>query len=618
MSQEIFFRGLFSVPVALAFAWVVFSRNDDEIGSEESDSDHQKYLPYISGSLLPGFLLAVTILTCFVYGSQAAMEMVLSMCFSIFLHICLFYLVLLLILPILRKHTMLWLMPNYLYLIHQSYMDLPSPLLVITAPGKLVWIIMGIWFVGFAGIMLWKTIGHLLFRRRILKNSRPVTDQLVLTVWQEQLLDARFRKPKFKLVTSPDVSTPLTIGLSSRSTRVVLPEKTYTREELELILRHELVHIGRGDACNKFFMVFCAAMCWFNPLMWVAMRKSADDMELSCDETVLLGTDDVTRKQYAVLLLNTAGDESGFTTCLSATANALRYRLQNITKPGKRSNGAVIVGVTFFLLSMTSGYIALAYDGSNGHQMLYQYDDLSVYTIRHVSIHDVKHDDNFSTTYETVDEIALHEYLAGLTLYELTGNYSFSDSQRYYHYLMDTPAGTQVITLYDNVIKLVRLYQSDLPAEYFYITEGIDWNYIDSLIIPEPALNIQLYETGNAFGNLPAYVNYLWKTEDGDRRLIRDGAYPEGEYHGLFTGEPYPRQATFTFSQEPDDNFTVQVESWDYSTSYTVSLPAVQDGQTMDLPDYPAHYTVNARFQNEDGTLYEIEFWFNIGAISSN
>mgnify|MGYP003294984132 CR=1 FL=1 len=36
-------RGLFSGLMALAFAWVVFSRYDDEIGTEVSESERQKY-----------------------------------------------------------------------------------------------------------------------------------------------------------------------------------------------------------------------------------------------------------------------------------------------------------------------------------------------------------------------------------------------------------------------------------------------------------------------------------------------------------------------------------------------------------------------------------------------
>lgn len=620
MSQEIFMRGLFSGPMALAFAWVVFSRYDDEIGTEGSENERQKYLPYIPGTLLPGFLIAITILSTCYYGISGAARMTLSTCFAIFLHISGYYLVLLLILPLLRKVmsaracAMLWLVPNYLYVIHHSYMKLPSPLIVIKATGNITWILFGIWLIGFAVVLLWKIVEHLVFRHHVLRDARPVTDPDVLSVWTEIIEDAKFKRPKFQLVTSPNVSTPLTIGLNRRSTRVVLPEKKYRQEDLALILRHEIVHIGREDAWNKFFMVFCAAMCWFNPLMWIAMRKSADDMELSCDETVLLGADDATRKQYAFLLLDTAGDERGFTTCLSATANAMRYRLQNITKPVKRRSGALIVGAVFFILCMTSGYVALAYDGGSGAQLIYQCGDYSSYVIRSVSLKD----DEFATNYEIADEEAFHAYLANLTLYELTGNYSFHDSERCFTYLMDTQGGTMAVRLYDNAVKTVWLHR-DAQAEYYYVPEGIDWDYIETVIIPHPAMNVYLKEADAAYpDDLGALLQRLWRTEDGEKRLAYENIYPEGEYHGIFGNAYRPNEATFDFSHELAEPFKVLVESWDYSTSYTVSQTDLRDGFTMELPDFPAHYTVYASFYDENGNLYEAEFWFNLGDIYSN
>ena len=613
-------RGLFSGLMALVFAWVVFSRYDDEIGTEVLENERQKYLPYIPGTLLPGFLIAITILATYFYGFSGAAKMTLSACFTIFLHISLYYLVLLLILPFLRKVisaracAMLWLVPNYLYVIHQSYMELPSPLIVITAKGNLTWILFAIWLAGFAAVLVWKIIEHLVFRHHVLRDARPITDPDVLSVWNTIIEDSRFKRPKFKLVTSPNVTTPLTIGLNRRGTRVVLPEKKYSKEDLELILRHEIVHIGREDAWSKFFMVFCTAMCWFNPLMWIAMRKSADDMELSCDETVLLGADDVTRKQYAILLLDTAGDERGFTTCLSATANAMRYRLQNITKPVKRRSGALIVGAVFFILCMTSGYVALAYEGDSGAQLIYQCNDYSSYVIRSVSLKD----DEFATNYEITDEEAFHSYLAGLTLYELTGNYSFNDSERCFTYLMDTQGGTMAVLLYDKAVKTVWLHR-DAQAEYYYVPEGIDWNYIETIIIPHPAMNVYLKESDSAYPkDLGALLQRLWRTEDGEQILVHEEIYPEGEYHGIFGNAFEPREATFDFSSELAEPFEVLVESWDYSTSYTVSQTDLRDGFTMELPDYSAHYTVYASFYDENGNLYEAEFWFNIGDIYSN
>ena len=613
-------RGLFSGLMALAFAWVVFSRYDDETGTEVSENERQKYLPYIPGTLLPIFLVTITILGSYFYGFSGAAKMTLSACFTIFLHISLYYLVLLLILPFLRKVisaracAMLWLVPNYLYVIHQSYMELPSPLIVITAKGNLTWILFGIWLAGFVAVLLWKIIEHLVFRRHVLRDARPVTDPDVLSVWNTIIEDSRFKRSKFKLVTSPNVTTPLTIGLNRRATRVVLPEKKYSKDDLELILRHEIVHIGREDAWNKFFMVFCTAMCWFNPLMWIAMRKSADDMELSCDETVLLGADDVTRKQYAILLLDTAGDERGFTTCLSATANAMRYRLQNITKPVKRRSGALIVGAVFFILCMTSGYVALAYEGNSGAQLIYHCDDYSSYAIRSVSLKD----DEFATNYEIADEEAFHSYLAGLTLYELTGNYSFNDSERCFTYLMDTQGGTMAVLLYDNAVKTVWLH-SDAQAEYYYVPEGIDWEYIKTVIIPHPAMNVYLKESDSAYPkDFGALLQRLWRTKDGERTLVHEEIYPEGEYHGIFGNAFEPMEATFEFSYELAEPLTVLVESWDYSNSYTVSQTDLRDGIMMELPDYSAHYTVYASFYDENGNLYEAEFWFNLGDIYSN
>ena len=613
MSQEVFFRGLFSGLLSLAFAWAVFSRQDEE-RTGSSEFEMQRYRPYVSGALLPMFLVSITILAAYFYGIQGAVRMTLSSCFGIFLSICLYYPVLLLILPLLRKHisarscAMLWLLPNYLYIVTQSYMELPSPLLVIPLKGNWVWMLLMIWFAGFALILAWKMVEHLLFRHQILKEASALTDQRVLNIWNELLSETGFKKPKFKLVLSPAAATPLTIGLFRRSTRVVLPDRLYSDQELKLILHHELVHIGREDAWSKFFMIFCAAMCWFNPLMWIAMRKSADDMELSCDETVLLNADEATRKLYALLLLDTAGDERGFTTCLSATANAMRYRLRSVTKPKKRHSGALIVGAAFFILAMTSGYVALAFDGNSGAEVLYQSGEPSDYSIRNIT----RRDDPFNTKFEVTDESAFHEYLAGLTFYDLTGSYSYSDSERYYTYNLETPKGTEVFVLYDDLIKVVHLYGENRNAEYYYVPGGLDWDYLDSIIVAQPACNVQLFELNDQYGrDLSTYVNFLWKIKDGSRILLQEGSYPEGEYHGIFGYEPHT--AVFSFNYELAAPFSVLVESWDYSESYTV----FPENFTMELPDHPAHYTVFTTFQNDDGTMYEAEFWFSIGDIGN-
>ena len=244
MSTELFMKGFFAGILSLAFAGIVFSRFDKEMGSESSEERVQKVFPLVHGALLPAMLFTLFLLGLKFYGTNLTLKMVLTMCFDIFLHISLYYLVLLLLLPVLRKLisaracAMLWLLPNYLYMTQQSYMQIPRPLLTLHVSNKLIAVLSSIWVVGFLSVLLWNIISHLFFRRKILVNAAPVTDSDVLRIFHDELEEAGIRKPKLQLVTAEAVSTPLTIGLFKRSTRIILPKANYSAEDLKLIFRH--------------------------------------------------------------------------------------------------------------------------------------------------------------------------------------------------------------------------------------------------------------------------------------------------------------------------------------------------------------------------------------------
>jgi len=99
-------------------------------------------------------------------------------------------------------------------------------------------------------------------------------------------------------------------------------------------------------------MTIMASILWFNPLVWVALRKGAEDMELSCDETVVLDYELKDRKAYASLLLRTAADYTGFNSSLNGSANSLQYRMRKILKPAekwKTFTSAVVFSAVNFL-----------------------------------------------------------------------------------------------------------------------------------------------------------------------------------------------------------------------------------------------------------------------------
>lgn len=488
MTAGVLMNAILGVLFGGVTAWSIWSTEDAD---RNPAAEGLRYRGFGDAARLPMLLLLWMGLGLAVGGAAFAARSTLAVLFGIFLHVSVYYAFLLAALPLFRKHfsaracAVLWLLPDCLYVTLQSarFAAAPQPLVILHAPGKLAYWLLGVWLAGFVGILTWKIVSHLRFRRHILRDAQPVTDAKVLAVWKQELDAARFEKVRFRLVSSPRVTTPLSIGLARRSTRVVLPVRDYRDDELALILRHEIIHISRGDMTTKFCLQFCAAVCWFNPLMWAAMRKSADDTELSCDETVLLDADDAARQQYAALLLRTAGDERGFTTCLSATAKALQYRLKNVVKPGKKYTGALLAAVLVVALFCSRGYVALAYDGQSGAERIFGGQNPSGSTLQYVQDWT---GGSYSSEYRCTDPDALKAYLASLEMEEITSALFYDDTAedagRQINFGFETPQGLINVELSEHRAYIYRFWERNTRDQTYYLASGPDWAYLDTIL----------------------------------------------------------------------------------------------------------------------------------------
>ena len=593
-----------------ALTWVVWDRSGRELAERTKDEAREgpRFLPIISSYYLPTMMLFYPILGAIVGGAQMAVQLTLGVLLRVFLEMSVYYVLLMAMMPWLRKWVsarvcaMLWLLPDWLY-VFVGRLDRPTDgkMLVLHAPGTLVYVLLAVWAAGAVGVMVWKIGSHLAFRRRILKNAVPVTDKQALHVWDIELERAWIRKCKWKLVRSNAVTTPLSIGLYNRTTRVVLPMREYTQEELSLVLRHEIIHISRRDPGAKFFLAFCTAMCWFNPLMWAAMRKSADDFELSCDESVLLDEPQPVRRQYAELLLQTAGDERGFTTCLSATAGALRYRLRNIMTPGKKRTGAILVGLTLFVLAMCSGYVALAYDARPGTQRIFDGQDLNAVTVSSVDPwNDPRGKDGVCT-----DEDALKAYLASLEpeLYTETLDEYASGGERELAVMLETPQGRLSVRLLDQAVHVTRRWDGpDFHTDSYYLREPVDWTYLDTLIAPMPGLCL-VFPDGEMDSVL---CNSLTRTEaDGTVRTLQE---PE-DWRCNDYGKSGVQEVQLLFSLSLAGPYAVTIEPLNGGERQILSQEDLPDG-CLPLTGPDAKYTVAAKLHGENGEVYNAQYIF--------
>ncbi len=106
---------------------------------------------------------------------------------------------------------------------------------------------------------------------------------------------------KIRLKRSDEVSAPLVYGFFRP---VILlpadfPEKG--TPEYEQVLHHELTHVQSGDLWFKLGMLLVTCVHWFNPLVWLMLHLSTQDLEIRCDARVIrkLGQ----KKAYAMTLV---------------------------------------------------------------------------------------------------------------------------------------------------------------------------------------------------------------------------------------------------------------------------------------------------------------------------
>lgn len=88
--------------------------------------------------------------------------------------------------------------------------------------------------------------------------------------------------------------------------RLLLPAnaRSWSAEQLQSVLLHELAHIKRRDAFSQLLVQVACALHWFNPLVWFAAWRLHVERERACDDLVL--ANGVPPSAYAEHLLDVA------------------------------------------------------------------------------------------------------------------------------------------------------------------------------------------------------------------------------------------------------------------------------------------------------------------------
>lgn len=578
--------------------------------------------------LLPVVLLAATV-TVLVLGESAVAERMAYRCVGVFLQISLYFAALLCLLPLLRERidaracAALWILPNLLYITTYTTWGRPEPLLLIPIPGKTVQrVFVVVWLVGVVAVLLWQVVSHLHFRRQLLKGAKAVENWEILKLWARESGGVKGRH-QIPLYYSDRVKTPLTIGCFRFTALLILPRREYSREELELIFRHELHHIRRLDMRTKVFLGFCAALCWFNPLMWLARRRASEDLELSCDEEILKEADEATRRRYAELLLRTAGDSRGFSTCLSAGASSLRCRLKNAVEPRAKTSGTLCVAVAVLLLFLSSSAIAFAEPAGTVEELIFsRYPEHT--RIEQVVVKNWEEPWDYRRLYGWQEE-TLAEYIGSLRVRQVhSEGYDQAVEGRQMVIRLVPPdeseaSGELCLSLGEELLWVDIVGDGRVARVPYLLEDEVNWDYVESLLdfnakAPDPLLEwprwMQVELTGEQMEEpicldlAGTILNGSWK---GVTLTTLEEVVPE-DAGGIF-GFP-AEEARLIFPYSPVD-YEVLVQNWDRTQEYTLTDSQMEEDRFA-LASYDAHYVVYARFSPEEDAVYEVAFPFDV------
>ena len=187
-----------------------------------------------------------------------------------------------------------------------------------------------VWLGGTLGIVIWLVHGFIVVRRWR-KTGIKLEDGIHIELLREECCRINFAKQPLMIV-HPEIHGPCTAGCLRPVILLPLESVHWTEELFTMVLRHELAHIYRHDACHGIVRGLALAVHWLNPLVWLAINRSRKDEEFAADQTVIASGTEAHR--YATTLLEIARISSTklhphFTTAMAHPSN-LEQRIRRI------------------------------------------------------------------------------------------------------------------------------------------------------------------------------------------------------------------------------------------------------------------------------------------------
>ncbi|OBR65640.1 hypothetical protein A7K91_13745 [Paenibacillus oryzae] len=207
-----------------------------------------------------------------------------------------------------------------------------------------------IWLCGILIISCYYLFVHIRFRRRLL-SSRELAGAQASSVLEEVRKGLGITRP-IPVYEAEDIRSPFLYGVWKSA--IYIPKDIAAianARQLRHIFAHELNHYKRKDLWHNLLWMLAALVHWYNPLVWLAVKKASGDRETACDASTLeaLGEREATPYGMTLLMMsrllarNTAPKVN--LSHFYHNKNELKERISMISQFKKGANRLTIISV---------------------------------------------------------------------------------------------------------------------------------------------------------------------------------------------------------------------------------------------------------------------------------
>lgn len=210
------------------------------------------------------------------------------------------------------------------------------------------------WLVG-VGICLLRYVWALFFLRKVIQSGQAIRLESIVPPKVSDSMKKLARSVRFIVVENE--CGPAVAGVLRPV--VLLPQRMldqYSKDELSMVVMHELEHVRRFDTSLLFFAQLATILHWFNPLAYWLRKRLQTQVEIAVDATTVrkLGLSSV--KQYAELLFKVSSTNTtpAYVLSMARRSSYFRYRIEQLAEIEPHKPLRTVFGIlTILVLAMT-------------------------------------------------------------------------------------------------------------------------------------------------------------------------------------------------------------------------------------------------------------------------